>query len=117
MEVFLRPHTGYNLASRKPSTASQYMVFVDGQLVGYMPWWPGASLLLIRPFGPIERREIEQAVADQMNPADPEELASICAPDVPPELLEDEDDMDDEGFFDDDDDDGPWSDDSEIIRP
>ena len=76
----------------------QYRVFVDGVGVGFLGFEPGAKLCLVERFTPIEAAEIErqvQALTKQ------EKVTSVQAPDVPEELLrQDNDDGINENDFD-----------------
>lgn len=94
MNVELQRWFGKCCKSKRKVEMKQYRVFVDGKHVGYLPWHPGAKLLLTAPVGPIERQEIEHAVAEAfysragVKPDVAPPIKSVETPDVPPELLE-----------------------------
>lgn len=68
----------------------QYRVRVDGMQAGFIGWDPGSKLMLHRRYSPIEVKEIEDKVKQQLFLEN--EVQSEMPPDVPPELMKRPDD-------------------------
>ena len=68
MKVQLKKHTGRNAASGKTEEIGQYMVFADGNLVGFLPYEAGSKILLIARVAPLDRHQIERDVRAKLHP-------------------------------------------------
>lgn len=93
----IEPFIGTGVISKQPVAFEQYRVRVNGMTSGYIGFAAGSKLCLIRKFGPVEIKELEQQVSKLLE----RETSATQVPDVPDDLrqqLKDEE----EGLSDDD---------------
>lgn len=92
MKVELKEHIGKTPRGREVKFA-QYRVFVEGKSSGLIGFASGSRLCLTTRFGPRERKQIEEAVANLLE-SDP--VQSRQPANVPPEMMQprEEDELD-----------------------
>ena len=95
--VELETHVGIHLATKEEVVHEQYWVFVcegdERQKVGLIGWKDGSKLVFFQKVDPITAKWIEEEVAQLMKR---EKVSSVEPPEVPEQLLEDDDDELDE---------------------
>ena len=81
MEIEVKPHRPLDIISKKEVDGGQYAVMVDGLCVGFIGYHQGASVVLHRRYSPMERAEIQQAVAERLEGT--QTVAGIVQPGEP----------------------------------
>jgi hypothetical protein len=81
VEIEVKPHRPLDIISKKEVDGGQYAVMVDGVCVGFIGYHSDASVVLHRRYSPLEREQIQQAVAEQL--ASVQTVSGIVQPGEP----------------------------------
>ena len=86
MRIEIEPHKARNLITKREVCFKQYLIKVDGKMVGLVGWAPDSKIVFTIPVGPFEQDVIRSEVEKKLD----RRAELIECPDVPEELLDQE---------------------------
>lgn len=92
MKIDIEPHVGMNLITKREVCFKQYLIKVDDRVVGLVGWHPGAKIVFTSPIGPFEQDVIRSEVEKKLD----RRAELVECPDVPEELLNQEEETENE---------------------
>ena len=92
MRIEIEPHIARNLITKREVCFKQYLIKVDGRIVGLVGWAPNSKIVFITPVGPFEQDVIRSEVEKKLD----RRAELVECPDMPEELLNQEEEPNNE---------------------